>query len=197
MCLGLSGHISTSFRCTPVTHGSALTSLNLGCTRHSRSTLHSALICTRFPGTRALCVASCPVKTRGKLSHHIGAPRRSGAWKALLLVTEGNALGPHVRPISICLEGSTPQDRTSPRNEICPTRPNPCFKSTPASTPSSAGVPNVPLSPHLEKYLLGIKKKDIRWGSGYLSEVRCLADSNRRRRFCRPVTKPLIQGTIL
>ncbi len=48
-----------------------------------------------------------------------------------------------------------------------------------------------------EKYLLGIKKKDIRWGSGYLSEVRCLADSNRRRRFCRPVTKPLIQGTIL
>ena len=128
MCLGLSGHISTSFRCTPVTHGSALTSLNLGCTRHSRSTLHSALICTRFPGTRALCVASCPVKTRGKLSHHIGAPRRSGAWKALLLVTEGNALGPHVRPISICLEGSTPQDRTSPRNEICPTRPNPCFK---------------------------------------------------------------------
>ena len=23
MCLGLSGHISTSFRCTPVTHGSA------------------------------------------------------------------------------------------------------------------------------------------------------------------------------
>ena len=81
-----------------------------------------------LPGTRALCVASCPVKTRGKLSHHIGAPRRSGAWKALLLVTEGNALGPHVRPISICLEGSTPQDRTSPRNEICPTRPNPCFK---------------------------------------------------------------------
>ena len=68
--------------------------------------------------------------------------------------------------------------------------------STPASTPSSAGVPNLPLSPHLEKYLLGIKKKDIRWGSGYLSEVRCLADSNRRRRFCRPVTKPLIQGTI-
>ena len=45
-------------------------------------------------------------------------------------------------------------------------------------------------------FLLGIKKKDIRWGSGYLSEVRCLADSNRRRRFCRPVTKPLIQGTI-
>ena len=128
MCLGLSGHISTSFRCTPVTHGSALTSLNLGCTRHSRSTLHSALICTRFPGTRALCVTSCPVKTRGKLSHHIGAPRRSGAWKALLLVTEGNALGPHVRPISICLEGSTPQDRTSPRSEIYPTRPNPCFK---------------------------------------------------------------------
>ena len=68
--------------------------------------------------------------------------------------------------------------------------------STPASTPSSAGVPNLPLNPHLEKYLLGIKKKDIRWGSGYLSEVRCLADSNRRRRFCRPVTKPLIQGTI-
>ena len=128
MCLGLSGHISTSFRCTLVTHGSALTSLNLGCTRHSRSTLHSALICTRFPGTRALCVASCPVKTRGKLSHHIGAPRRSGAWKALLLVTEGNVLGPHVRPISICLEGSTPQDRTSPRNEICPTSPNPCLK---------------------------------------------------------------------
>ena len=170
MCLGLSGHISTSFRCTPVTHGSALTSLNLGCTRHSRSTLHSALICTRFPGTRALCVASCPVKTRGKLSHHIGAPRRSGAWKALLLVTEGNALGPHVRPISICLEGSTPQDRTSPRNEICPTRPNPCFKSTPsstpsstpASTPSSAGVPNLPnlpLSPHLEKIPVGNKKE--------------------------------------
>ena len=26
---------------------------------------------------------------------------------------------------------------------------------------------------------------------------RCLADSNRRRRFCRPLTKPLIQGTIL
>ena len=77
---------------------------------------------------QSACVASCPVKTRGKLSHHIGAPRRSGAWKALLLVTEGNALGPHVRPISICLEGSTPQDRTSPRNEICPTRPNPCFK---------------------------------------------------------------------
>ena len=25
--------------------------------------------------------------------------------------------------------------------------------------------------------------------------VRCLADSNRRRRFCRPLTKPLIQGT--
>ena len=25
---------------------------------------------------------------------------------------------------------------------------------------------------------------------------RCLADSNRRRRFCRPLTKPLIQGTI-
>ena len=27
------------------------------------------------------------------------------------------------------------------------------------------------------------------------SLLRCLADSNRRRRFCRPVTKPLIQGT--
>ena len=27
--------------------------------------------------------------------------------------------------------------------------------------------------------------------------LRCLADSNRRRRFCRPLTKPLIQGTIL
>ena len=26
---------------------------------------------------------------------------------------------------------------------------------------------------------------------------RCLADSNRRRRFCRPLTKPLIQGTKL
>ena len=25
---------------------------------------------------------------------------------------------------------------------------------------------------------------------------RCLADSNRRRRFCRPLTKPLIQGTV-
>ena len=25
---------------------------------------------------------------------------------------------------------------------------------------------------------------------------RCLADSNRRTRFCRPLTKPLIQGTI-
>ena len=25
--------------------------------------------------------------------------------------------------------------------------------------------------------------------------LRCLADSNRRRRFCRPLTKPLIQGT--
>ena len=25
--------------------------------------------------------------------------------------------------------------------------------------------------------------------------MRCLADSNRRRRFCRPLTKPLIQGT--
>ena len=68
--------------------------------------------------------------------------------------------------------------------------------STPASSPSSAGVPNLPLSLLLEKYRLEIKKKDIRWGSGYLSEVRCLADSNRRRRFCRPVTKPLIQGTI-
>lgn len=27
--------------------------------------------------------------------------------------------------------------------------------------------------------------------------LRCLADSNRRRRFCRPLTKPLIQGTLL
>ena len=27
--------------------------------------------------------------------------------------------------------------------------------------------------------------------------ARCLADSNRRRRFCRPLTKPLIQGTNL
>ena len=26
--------------------------------------------------------------------------------------------------------------------------------------------------------------------------MRCLADSNRRRRFCRPLTKPLIQGTV-
>ena len=26
--------------------------------------------------------------------------------------------------------------------------------------------------------------------------LRCLADSNRRRRFCRPLTKPLIQGTL-
>ena len=26
-------------------------------------------------------------------------------------------------------------------------------------------------------------------------EERCLADSNRRSRFCRPLTKPLIQGT--
>ena len=26
--------------------------------------------------------------------------------------------------------------------------------------------------------------------------TRCLADSNRRRRFCRPLTKPLIQGTM-
>ena len=25
--------------------------------------------------------------------------------------------------------------------------------------------------------------------------LRCLADSNRRRRFCRPLTKPLIQRT--
>ena len=29
-----------------------------------------------------------------------------------------------------------------------------------------------------------------------LTFQRCLADSNRRRRFCRPLTKPLIQGTI-
>ena len=28
------------------------------------------------------------------------------------------------------------------------------------------------------------------------SALRCLADSNRRRRFCRPLTKPLIQGTV-
>ena len=28
-------------------------------------------------------------------------------------------------------------------------------------------------------------------------EERCLADSNRRSRFCRPLTKPLIQGTKL
>ena len=31
-----------------VTHGTALTLLNLGCTRHSSSQLGSALICTRF-----------------------------------------------------------------------------------------------------------------------------------------------------
>ena len=74
------------------------------------------------------------------------------------------------------------------------------YRTSPAASvpPLNIGrtVPNLRLNPHLEKYLLGIKKKDIRWGSGYLSEVRCLADSNRRRRFCRPVTKPLIQGTI-
>ena len=32
--------------------------------------------------------------------------------------------------------------------------------------------------------------------SSAFSFQRCLADSNRRRRFCRPLTKPLIQGTI-
>ena len=30
----------------------------------------------------------------------------------------------------------------------------------------------------------------------FLPLKRCLADSNRRRRFCRPLTKPLIQGTV-
>ena len=28
-----------------------------------------------------------------------------------------------------------------------------------------------------------------------MSSLRYLADSNRRTRFCRPLTKPLIQGT--
>ena len=92
-----------------------------------RSDVHRLLMVVPSRHQSAMCsILSC--KNQRKISHHIGAPRRSGAWKALLLVTEGNALGPHVRPISICLEGSTPQDRTSPSNEICPTRPNPCFK---------------------------------------------------------------------
>ena len=33
--------------------------------------------------------------------------------------------------------------------------------------------------------------------SGISTFVRCLADSNCCRRFCRPLTKPLIQGTLI
>ena len=89
-----------------------------------RSDVHRLLMVVPSRHQSAMCsILSCKNQRKTITSY-----RRSGAWKALLLVTEGNALGPHVRPISICLEGSTPQDRTSPRNEICPTRPNPCFK---------------------------------------------------------------------
>ena len=43
------------------------------------------------------------------------------------------------------------------------------------------------------------KKKSLQDEDSHLKildSLRCLADSNRRARFCRPVTKPLIQGTI-
>ena len=38
------------------------------------------------------------------------------------------------------------------------------------------------------------EKENLLYEGNSLS--RCLADSNRRRRFCRPLTKPLIQGTV-
>ena len=40
------------------------------------------------------------------------------------------------------------------------------------------------------------KEKTLKTVLGFESLKRCLADSNRRRRFCRPLTKPLIQGTV-
>ena len=40
----------------------------------------------------------------------------------------------------------------------------------------------------------GYKKSETHFAFRFL--VRFLADSNRRTRFCRPLTKPLIQGTI-
>lgn len=47
---------------------------------------------------------------------------------------------------------------------------------------------------------VGIQKRHPFVGDVFLYRFsfmwRCLADSNRRRRFCRPLTKPLIQGTI-
>ena len=51
-----------------VTQCTALTLLNLGCTRHSSSQLGSALIFTRFPGSRVLCAAIYP--NEDELSHH-------------------------------------------------------------------------------------------------------------------------------
>ena len=48
-----------------------------------------------------------------------------------------------------------------------------------------------------EKICTGIhKKKREQAVVCSLFRWRCLADSNRRRRFCRPLTKPLIQGTM-
>ena len=45
-------------------------------------------------------------------------------------------------------------------------------------------------------FIAGKYKKDL--ATSYCNKIfsqRFLADSNRRKRFCRPLTKPLIQGT--
>lgn len=62
-------------------------------------------------------------------------------------------------------------------------------------------IPNlVSMNPDIPSHECGKTKKTSFCGDVFLYRFsfkwRCLADSNRRRRFCRPLTKPLIQGTI-
>lgn len=45
--------------------------------------------------------------------------------------------------------------------------------------------------------MVGSQKKEISNLAVLKSPSRYLAESNRPSRFCRPVTKPLIQGTVL
>ena len=116
--------------------------LNLGCTRHSSSELDSALICTRFQAEARWCVMNpralppvthgsalqAPERLRGScdLTTH---PYRTDVSQALCCL-EGSTMSNLVHRRRrcarivlhsiLCLEGSTPEDRSGADTQAAP-----------------------------------------------------------------------------
>ena len=103
--------------CVAACDGTALTLLNLGCTRHSSSQLGSTLICTRCQAAFVVCYlyrGRCPRLLKVVPSRHRSACGVLVIWISILTGHDATSrtllsilIGQMLHMLLCCLEGST------------------------------------------------------------------------------------------